>query len=56
MSGQSLQVDSVSVENEVGDLISGYVNKTSVTVPIERKVLSVNGGIYKTTYRLKGGT
>ncbi len=56
MSGQSLQVDSVNVENEVGDLISGYVNKTSVTVPIERKVLSVKGGVYKTTYRLKGGT
>ena len=55
MSGASLQVDSVSESNEVGDLISGFVNSTSVTVPIERKVLSVSGGQYKTTYRLKGG-
>lgn len=55
MSGRSLQLESADYEREVGDLVSGFVNSVSLTVPVERKVVSTTGGIIRTTYRLKGG-
>ena len=54
MSKRSLTLNNADVDGDIGDLVYGYMNGIGTTAPISRKILTVQGGIWRRESKVEG--